>query len=379
MNITRNFVELLKKRFSEKLPLIQIVMGPRQVGKTTGVMQFQEQTNINCHYISADSMPLSNANWILEQWQTALTKGDNPLLIIDEIQKADNWSEVIKNLWDKQLKTGKRVNVLLLGSSSLSLKKGVSESLAGRYELIPVVHWDFIESKKLREMELETYLNFGGYPKSYDYLDDYDRWFSYVKSSIIDNVIDKDILNFALIKNPSLFKQAFEVLSCYPAQEISYRKLLGQLQDRGNTELIKYYIKLFEGAYLIKAIQKYGTQDFKIKSSSPKIIPLAPCFYTLYAATKGKEGFVFEATVGAKLLEVSHDLYYWRQGNSEVDYILSWKKKLFAIEVKSGRKRSRNGLNIFLKLYPNALPIIISKDNYENFISDPKSFLELVT
>lgn len=373
--IQRSFVKTLKKRFSESTPLIQIVMGPRQVGKTTGVLQFLDSINISFHYANADDQLVASRDWLLLQWQTAKEKDTETLLVIDEIQKVDNWAETIKMLWDLQQREKSQIKLLLLGSSSLALKRGASESLAGRFELIPVYHWNYIESNEAQKMDIETYLKFGGYPKTYEFLDDYDRYIKYVKTSIIDRVLDKDILYSTNVKKPGLFKQAFEILACYPSQEISYRKLLGQLQDKGNTEIIKYYISLFESAFLIKTIPKFGTQDFKIKSSSPKIIPLAPCFYHIFSTNYEKEDFVFEASVGASLFQVSDELYYWRKNNDEIDFILRWRKYLFAIEVKSGRKKRRSGVTTFSKLYPEAKIIFITTENYCNFITSPKDFL----
>ncbi len=373
--IQRSFVNTINKRFTETSPLIQIVMGPRQVGKTTGVLQFLDSISTPYHFASADDQLVASREWLLLQWQATKEKGTGTILVIDEIQKVDKWAETIKMLWDSQKRENIQIKLLLPGSSSLALTKGASESLAGRFELIPVYHWNYIESNEAQKMDIKTYLKFGGYPKSYEFLDDYDRYIKYTKTSIIDRVLDKDILYFANVKKPGLFKQAFEVLACYPSQEISYRKLLGQLQDKGNTEIIKYYISLFESAFLIKTIPKFGTQDFKIKSSSPKIIPLAPCFYHLFSTNYEKENFVFEASIGASLLQVSDDLYYWRKGNDEVDFILRWRKNLFAIEVKSGRKKKGLGLTAFCKIFPEAKTIFITKENYCNFIESPKDFL----
>jgi len=372
--IKRSFVETLKKRFLEPNPLIQLIMGPRQVGKTTGVQQFLQGIKTPHHFVNADDQLSLSRDWSLEQWQIAQEKGHGTLLVIDEIQKVDNWAETIKKLWDAQVRKKSQIKLLLLGSSSLALTRGVSESLAGRFEIIPVYHWNYCESNQAMPMDIATYLKFGGYPKSYEFLDDYDRYIKYTKSSIIERVLDKDILQFSTVKKPALFKHAFAVIASYPAQEISYRKILGELQEKGNIETIKYYISLFESAYLIKTIPKYGSQDFKTKSSSPKIIPLAPCFYHLFSANYEKEPFVFEASVGMTLLQISDELFYWRKGNDEVDFILRWQKNLYAIEVKSGRKRRGQGLQKFCELY-SAKSLFITRENYCRFIQSPKDFL----
>ena len=376
MLFKRKFVQILRQRFNEEQPLIQMVIGPRQVGKTTGILQFLDDYPGEWHYANADATLSSSQTWIIEQWQTALLKKPEVLLVIDEIQKIPNWSEIIKKLWDEQRIKKTRIKLLLSGSSALSLADGVTESLAGRFEMLFVYHWDYIESNKLLTLDLATYLQKGGYPKSYDFIEDEDRWMMYLKDSIIDRVIDKDILRYAQVKKPALFRQAFEIACCYPAQEISYRKLLGQLQDKGNTDLIKYYFSLFEAAFLIKTLQKYQNQPFKIKSSSPKILLLAPCFYYLFSPKEEKAAFIFENSVGAKLLQVSSELYYWRDGQYEVDFVMKWRNKLLAIEVKSGKKRKAGGLEKFHTIFPKAKPIIISMDNYNEFIKDPINFFE---
>lgn len=367
----------LTKRLKEKEPLIQIIMGPRQVGKTTGVLQAMQNFKASHSYFSMEDSLTSNNQQILENWQKLLIHDKLKILVIDEIQKVDNWAETIKALWDKSKLQKKPIKLVLLGSSSLDLQKGASESLAGRFELIPVYHWSYIESKSLVEkLDLEKYLQYGGYPASYQFLRDPKRLNSYLKNSIVDRVIDKDILYFASVKNPSLFRQAFEILCSYPSQEISYRKLLGQLQDKGNVDLIKYYISLFEGAFLFRTIFKFGSQEFKVKSSSPKIIPMAPCLYQLFSHAQDKVTFVFESTVGAICAQLTDKLYYWRQDNNEVDFVLVIDGFIYAIEVKSGRKKSLKGLNKFCELYPKAIPVIITKDNYEIFSKDPSRFLK---
>lgn len=376
MVVQRDFVEVLSQRFQENAPLIQIVIGPRQVGKTTGILQFLEQFEGAYHYASSDSVLTTSQDWLIEQWQAALLKGANSLLVIDEIQKIPGWPEIIKKLWDEQRLKKHAVKVLLSGSSSLSLSEGLSDSLAGRFEVLSVYHWDYCESNQLVKLSVNDYLCYGGYPKSYDFLQEEDRWRTYLQNAVIDRVIDKDILQHVNIKKPALFRQTFELASCYPAQEISYRKLLGQLQDKGNTDLIKYYLTLLEDAFLIKTLQKYQNREFKTKSSSPKIVLLAPCFYYLLSPKGDKYTFVFENTIGAKLLQISSQLYYWREDQYEVDFVMIWRHQLLAIEVKSGRKKKAYGLQRFQALHPDAKPVIISSDNYEQFIQNPVGFLE---
>jgi predicted AAA+ superfamily ATPase len=220
-------------------------------------------------------------------------------------------------------------------------------------------------------------LKYGGYPGAYLFVGT-DEWRRYVSTSIISTVIEKDILQFQTVRNPALFKQAFEILMAYPAMEISYTKLLGQLQNKGNVEIIKHYIDLYQGAYLIKALEKYSPNKIKVKSSSPKILPLAPCLYYLthldsYSAEE--RGRVFEAIVGAQLARTGEELFYWRDGKHEVDFVLRRGKKVWAIEVKSGRRRIGSGLAAFTDRFPGAKTAIITIDDYDRFEADPIAYL----
>jgi hypothetical protein len=384
MVIVRDFVHTLLARMQESHPLIQTVLGPRQVGKTTGVSQLLDKVKGPTHYVAADDTLHASNRWIQEAWQEALQKGPGTILVIDEIQKIPNWAEVVKRLWDEQRKQPK-LKLILLGSSSLSLQKGLTESLTGRFELISVFHWSFPESQKAFGYNLDTYLRFGGYPGADAYIKDYPRWFSYLKSSVVDTVVGQDILTHQTVAKPALFRQAFEILCSYPAQEVSYRSLLGQLQDRGNTDLIKHYIELYEGAYLFRTLSKYSARPVKIKSSSPKIIPLCPALYTLAAGAHAlddpdKKGHLFEAVVGADLLRIhGAQVYYWRDSSYEVDYVLFHEGRLYAIEVKSRRRRFLGGIDAFQKRFKKAKACVITMENYAKFSQAPLEFLTSVS
>lgn len=371
------FTEKLNTALVQKNGLLQVIIGPRQVGKTTTILKYLEENHIEqFHFYSADEIFNASANWILGIWSKA--RNEKKMLVIDEIQKCENWAAVIKKLWDEDKKNNKKFPCILLGSSSLEIQKGLTESLTGRFQLHKAFHWNFEESKNGYKLPFKEYLKIGGYPGSYQFKDKSD-WSKYVKQSIISTVIEKDILQYHTVKSPALFKQAFEIIMSYPAQEISYTKLLGQIQDRGNTELVKYYLSLYEGAFLVKVLEKYSGKKIIMKSSTPKILPLAPCLYYLEIQDeyKGEElGRVFELIVGAQLVRTEEDLFYWREGDNEVDFVLKKGRKLYAIEVKSGRKKSIHGLQKFQTKFSEAKLIMITFDNYEQFEKDPMLFLE---
>lgn len=376
MNSTESAIaERFKKGFKE----IQVLLGPRQVGKTTSILSFLKKYKGPYLYISADEVLETDLNWLDQAWQKAFDLSPQCLLVIDEIQKVQDWSSQIKRLWDKQKISKKsRLKLFLLGSSSLKIQKGLSESLTGRFELLRAYHWNYLETQKIKKMSFENYLLYGGYPGAYDHIKDPVRFSSYLTKSIIQTVIEKDILQYHRIKNPALFKQLFDILSRLPSCEISYTKLLGQLQDKGNTDLVKDYLDLYEGAYLFQQVHKYQTAHFTRKTSSPKIIPMAPALIQLdyKKASKENMGLAFEALVGSDLLRAELSTTYWRDKDNEVDFVVEYKNRIIAIEVKSGKKKSSKSLSAFKIRFPTAVIIFINPENYEMFCADPVQFIE---
>lgn len=375
--IERKFVIELQSRLKEKSPLMQFVIGPRQVGKTTGIEQLLKKYKKKYHYALVEGEFENNASWLRLEWQKASDLGDDTLLVIDEVQKIQDWGETLKSLWDSSLKNKRNIKCIFLGSSSLNLQKGLNESLAGRFEIINVPHWDFYESQQISpSLTLEHFLETGGYPKAYDYLKNSKRFKSYIKDSLVRNIIEKDILLNHNIKKPELFKQTIELLANYPSQEISYNKLLGQLQETGNVEIIKYYISIFESAFLVRTLQKYHSKATLTKASSPKILPT--CGALVYALSYNpiEKGRLFEMAVGNELFGIVDHLYYWREENYEVDFVALFEKKLFAIEVKSGRKKQSKSLSIFMQKFPKAIPIIIDQDQFLKLTNKKEKFFD---
>ena len=349
--------------------LIHVIIGPRQVGKTTVAHYFCKNSNLKYQFFSADGEVSRPKEWLQVLWNQANDENIE-LLVIDEIQKVENWSETIKKVWDERKR---KIYLIILGSSSLEIHKGLSESLAGRFFLHPFMHWSYEESIKLKPMSLEQYLTFGGYPGSYQFINHLYDWLHFIQHSIIEPVIGKDILSLAHVKSPALFRQCFDLVCSYSSREISYTKLLGSLQDKGNTDLIKHYIELFEAAFLIKSLQKFSTKEFKKRSSSPKIISMCPA---LYSITKDAQldqddlGKSFENMIGALLVKFPGKLYYWREGNAEVDYVYQFGKNIHAIEVKWGKSRSTKGLEKFLTHFPNAKTHLVTPENYQRLTID---------
>ena len=376
--IKRDFSMELARRLAEPDPLVQAVIGPRQVGKTTGVKQVLAEYDAPSLYESADGAGAFGREWLLGVWQRGMRLPPGGTLVIDEIQKVDGWQDALKDLWDNHRARG--VRVVVLGSSSLEIQQGLKESLAGRYELVEVRHWGLSESRALDpSIGLEQYLLFGGYPGGYRFRGTPRRWQGYIRDSILENVLDRDILRLRPLPRPALFRQFLELLSAYPCREISYTKLLGNLQDRGNVEVVKHYLFLLSCAFLYRGLEKYAAKETIRKSSSPKILPLCPALCTRGGPMArwndpDERGRLFETAVGAALARADGDLFYWRDGADEVDFVFE-SDRLYAIEVKSGRKRRAGGLTAFLSRFPRAVPVVVAPEDYEIFDRNPGAFL----
>lgn len=368
MNFLRPQFKKVQKRIEGKRLFIQVLIGPRQVGKTTLVNQLQKNSTVISHYESADNTLVANTEWIQQQWnrlRVKLTdKRKKAVLILDEIQKIPNWSEAVKKEWDKDTKEGRNIQVILLGSPQMLMQKGLTESLAGRFETIYMPHWSFKEMQDVFGYKLDEYVFFGGYPGAASLIKDFGRWSNYIKFSLIETTISKDILMMNTVQKPILLRRLFEFGALYSAQILSYQKMLGQLQDAGNTTTLAHYLDLLNGAGFLTGLQKYSTKEVKKRGSSPKLIiqntgllsALKGMDYTTAYASKEHWGRLVESTVGAHLISTTVgtgiELSYWNEGNKEVDFILKRQKEVIGIEVKSTMKTEKtSGLSAFRKQF----------------------------
>ena len=378
----------LTSRLKEPRHFIQVLMGPRQVGKTTVVKQVVKDINIPYSLFSADNTPTNDSTWISTVWSTArsIMKGrgyKDYILVIDEIQKIANWSEAVKKEWDYDTWNDIELKVILLGSSRVMLEKGLSESLAGRYEEIRMSHWRYNEMKDAFGMSLNEYIYYGGYPGAAGLIKDPDRWTVYISSSIVDATINKDILNDTIITKPALLRQVFELGASYSSQELSLTKMLGQLNDAGNTTTVAHYLKILSDSGMLCALQKFSNGQARKRASAPKFQVYNNALHSLYAFNTLEElallpkqwGRHFESAIGAHLASFAfterYNLYYWRDNNMEVDYILQKNGKLIAIEVKSNNESHTAGLDAFNQRFHPQSTIIIGQSGMsaEDFLS----------
>lgn len=373
-NITRDFESILASRLKESLGTIQVIIGPRQVGKTTAVTRIFENWPGPKKMISADLPSPPDHTWLTANWNDAASLGSNVLFIIDEVHKVPGWNEVIKALFDL-VRAKRTMKVVILGSASLSIQRGLGESLTGRYELIKANHWSYRECKEAFRLDFESFLKFGGYPAALEFRGDPHRWRNYMRDSILEPVLGRDLLGTTRVNKPALFRQTFEMAMQFPAQVISYNKLLGQLQDRGNTDTIKDYLTLLEGGFLLKQLHKFSRGVVSSKTSSPKILPLdLGLVSSLASASKTADlawrGHLVEAAFGAYLNRQPGELFYWADGRYEVDYVHEVDGDLTAYEVKSGRERDGKGLLAFAKKYPDAKVRLLDTEEIKSLLEN---------
>lgn len=375
MEYIRKQFGTLKERILEPRKFMQVVAGPRQVGKSTLVGQVLELVSI-AHVIEvADGVDPKDSDWIHRVWEAAratmMIRGiDEYLLVIDEVQKIENWSEMVKREWDADTRNRLNLKVVLLGSSRLLLKKGLTESLAGRYELIRMPHWSLQEMRDAFGVTLDEYIYFGGYPGPAHMIKDERRWRKYIKDSLVAPAIEKDVIMTSNIYKPALMKQLFELGCSYSAEILSLTKLMGQLQDAGNVTTLAGYLEILDECALLTALQKYAKDEARKRGSIPKYQVYNNALLTAY---KGRDfvtdrtdtkawGRWVESAVGAHLLsmadELGYEVYYWREPSrnkdekdKEVDFIIDNGGEVTAIEVKSGRRGMNAGLPDFVEVF----------------------------
>jgi predicted AAA+ superfamily ATPase len=343
------------------------------------IHQFLDQTPYPNHYVSADAVPAASGAWISQQWETARQKclrndQARTVFVIDEVQKIENWSEQVKKEWDKDSKNKLPLHVVLLGSSRLLLQQGLTESLAGRFESTYLGHWTFDEMHNAFGFSTEQFVWFGGYPGAAALIDDEQRWKQYVNDSLIETTVSKDILMMTRVDKPALMKRLFELGCDYSGQILSFNKILGQLQDAGNTTTLSHYLKLLDTAGLLTGIEKFSPNTIRKRASSPKFQVHNTALMSAVQSRPFNEiknhpelwGRWVESAAGAHLLNHSIngqiDLYYWRHSNHEVDFVIQKGDKAIALEVKSGTQKNSTGVQAFNRQFQPHKMLLIGSE-----------------
>ena len=388
---TRPQAAELLQRLQEPRRFLQVIAGARQVGKTTMVIQVAEKSGIPYRFASADQPTLRGPDWIEEQWDAArlLARGaerTGAVLIIDEAQKAPQWAEAVKRLWDEDTRDRLRLQVVVLGSAPLLLGRGLTESLAGRFEVLQMPHWSFPEMQTAFGWTLDQYIFFGAYPGAASLIKQPVRWARYIRDSLIETTISRDVLLLTRVDRPALLRRLFELGCAYSGQILSYNKVLGQLQDAGNTTTLAHYLDLLAASGMLTGLQKYGNAPVRRRNSSPKFqvfntaLISALSGLNLPRARQDHElwGRLVESAVGAHLVNgtVGEDceVFYWRERSREVDFVVRSGRLLTAIEVKSGRSTgSLAGMTAFGEAFHPDRKLLVGGDGIavEDFLSQP--------
>jgi hypothetical protein len=364
------------------------------VGKTTAVVQLLERMRLPNHIAAADTALPPGPEWIESHWSAAAalpaTAKTPTILVLDEIQKVRGWSEVVKRLWDESVRARRPMHVILLGSSALLLQRGLAESLAGRFFLHRCSHWSWTECRQAFGWNLDRWLFFGGYPGAAPFANDEGMWKRYVADSLVEPAIARDVLQLQTVHKPSLLRHLFAFAAAFPAQFVSYNKMLGQLQDVGNTTTLAHYLKLLQTAFLVSGLELYAAGRGRHRGSSPKLILWnSALIHALsrfsFAEARGDGswwGRVVENAVGAHLLnhlsEPTWNLTYWREGVKEVDFVVTQGREVWALEVKSGRHGRISGLGAFRARYPHSHTLVVGGDGIplaDFFARPPSDFL----
>ena len=379
---------VLAERLAEPRRFIQVLAGPRQVGKSTLVQQVVERLELPVRYASADEPTLRGGEWITQQWEAARLAmvPAGAVLVLDEIQKITGWSETVKRLWDEDTRARRPLRVVLLGSAPLLITQGLTESLTGRFEVIFLSHWSYGEMRTAFGWSLEQFVFYGGYPGAAPLIGDHERWARYVMDSLIETSISRDVLLLTRVDKPALLRRLFELACRYSGQVLSYTKMLGQLQDAGNTTTLAHYLKLLTGAGMVCGLQKYAGDVARSRGSSPKLQVLNTALMTAMSGMTLAEaradhafwGRLMESAVGAHLANAALcgdcRLHYWRDGNQEVDFVAQRGRRLTAIEVKSGRTPTVHaGTVAFAQAFKPQRCLLVGGDGIalEEFLSQP--------
>ena len=383
----RPYGAVLSERLGESRRFIQVVTGSRQVGKTTLVQQVVDALPVPIRFASADEPTLRGTEWIAEQWEAArLAASPDVVLVLDEVQKVVGWSETVKRLWDEDTRTGRSIKVVLLGSAPLLIQQGLTESLAGRFEVVHLPHWSYAEMREAFGFSLDQYLYFGGYPGAAPLADDPDRWRRYILDALVETTISRDVLLLTRVDKPALLRRLFDLGCRYSGQVLSYTKMLGQLQDAGNTTTLAHYLDLLAGAGMVRGLQKFAGQAVRQRGSSPKLQVMNTALMSAAAgltpaearADREHSGRLVESAVGAHLANAAArgvcEVFYWRDRNREVDFVVRAGGSLVAIEVKSGRRTDTlPGIAAFTEAFSPTRTLLVGADGIpvEEFLLRP--------
>lgn len=362
----------LARRLSEPPPArVQILTGPRQVGKTTMLLAEAAKWGEAAVYLAADAPEASLAGWWEAQWRRATDQARHgvAVMMIDEVQYLREWPRLIKSAIDQVYREQLPLHIVISGSASLEMARGTRETMAGRFEKLVLRQWtarDLASEFGLsREQAVETVVRFGSFPGGMRMLNDLPRWESYIRESIVEPAIGRDLLMLEAVRKPALLRQVYAVCAGHPCEIISLAKIAGSVTDPGSSETVAHYLHLLDEAYLVAPLSKYSKREVRKRASPPKIVPLSNAFPAV-SGTAPEWGRQVENACLAFAINSGQGVAYWREEPHEVDAVMdgSWGK--WAVEVKTGAFSARDlaGLLEFARRSPEFAPLVICEEQH---------------
>jgi len=374
----------MRERLGEPAPArIQLLVGPRQVGKTTLLLALEREFGARAVYASADAPEAALPNWRENVWrraeETAQT-GTSSVLLLDEVQYLPDWTRWLKARFDRVIREGLPLHVVATGSSALHLGAGSRETMAGRFEKTVLTHWCAADLGALAgippELAAERFVTHGAYPGAVGLWDDPLRWRAYLRDSIIEPAIGRDILNLEKVRKPALLRQVFALAAAHPAEILSLDKMAGALAEKGALETIAHYLDLLSEAFLVRPLQKYSGSELRRRKSPPKLVILNNALLAgagsvgppSRAGDPARWGRWLENACLAHAIHQGHEVHYWREEPWEVDGVVTGPDARLLIEVKSGRFTAEDlrGLAHAAGRFPDFRPLVICDPGEEH-------------
>jgi predicted AAA+ superfamily ATPase len=369
-------VARLAARVAEPGPgRIQLLQGPRQVGKTTLLLELA-RNDPAAIYLAADGPDADLPGWWDLLWRRAEESAagqGRAVVLLDEIQRVEEWAARLKGQWDRIRRLKLPIHVVATGSSALHLGRGSRETLAGRFERLLIPHWSAATLTRVFGLSpdeaVDTIVEWGGYPGAVALAADPARRRAYLRDAIIEPAIGRDLLAIHPVRRPALLRQVFALAARAPAQIVSIQKLQGQLLDKGALETIAHYLGLLEDAFLVAALEKHGSRGVRQRAAPPKLVVLSNAVLAAAAPDGAPDRKTDPARYGTWVENacLSHAwnagqrVRYWREEPLEVDGVIDGSWGRWAVEVKTGEFSGCDlvGLAEFVRRFPGYRPLVL--------------------
>jgi predicted AAA+ superfamily ATPase len=372
--------DLLSRRLREPAPgRIQLLSGPRQVGKTTLLTELADRLGKGAIYAAADAPEAALPGFwerVFGQAEDLAASRGRAVVLLDEAHLLHDWASRLKGITDRFRRRKIPVHVVATGSSALRLAIGSRESLAGRFERLTLTHWSATSLAQVfklgKEDAADLVVRMGSYPGAFPLREDVARWTAYIRDAILEPAIGRDILALSAVRRPGLLRQVLGIAASSPAQIVSLQKIQGQLQDPGALATIAHYLTLLEEAYLVAPIAKYAKRATRRRSSPPKLITLSNALVAvmdpqgIVAADSdpARFGSWVENACLAHAWNAGQHVSYWREEPLEIDGVLEGSWGSWAVEVKAGRFQMTDlgALLEFVRRYPQFRPLVVCRE-----------------